>query len=260
MLNGKVALVTGSTSGIGLGIAWALARQGASLMLNGFGDKTAIDRLRQELSEACKVRVGYSPADMSQPAEIAAMVEQATKELGQVDILVNNAGIQHTAPIESFPAEKWDSIIAINLSATFHAIRAALPQMKARNWGRVINIASAHGLVASANKVAYVAAKHGVIGMTKVVALETAATGVTCNAICPGWVLTPLVQKQVDDWAARENISNDQAKLALLSEKQPSKDFVTPEQLGGVAAFLCSDAAAQIRGASFSVDGGWTAQ
>jgi 3-hydroxybutyrate dehydrogenase len=173
---------------------------------------------------------------------------------------VNNAGIQHTALIEDFPAEKWDAIIAINLSATFHAIKAALPQMKKRNWGRIINIASAHGLVASATKVAYVAAKHGVIGMTKVVALETATTGVTCNAICPGWVLTPLVQKQVDDWAARDGITNDQAKLALLSEKQPSKDFVTPDQLGGVAVFLCSEAAAQIRGASFSVDGGWTAQ
>ena len=260
MLEGKTAVITGSTSGIGLGIAWALARQGASVLLNGFGDKAAIDRLRQELSDACKVKIAYSAADMSKPAEIAGMIEQATRELGQVDILVNNAGIQHTALIEDFPPEKWDAVIAINLSATFHAIRAALPQMKKRNWGRIINIASAHGLVASASKVAYVAAKHGVVGITKVVALETATTGVTCNAICPGWVLTPLVQKQVDDWAKRETISSEQAKLALLSEKQPSKEFVTPDQLGGVAAFLCSDAAAQIRGASFSVDGGWTAQ
>ena len=260
MLKGKVAVVTGSTSGIGLGVARALGRQGADLLLNGFGDAAEIEKLRAGLATEMGVRVTYSRADMSKPAEIAGMIEQATKELGRVDILVNNAGIQHTSPIEAFPIEKWDAIIGINLSATFHAIRAALPQMKSRNWGRIINIASAHGLVASVNKVAYVAAKHGVIGLTKVVALETATTGVTCNAICPGWVLTPLVQKQVDDWAARDNISNEQAKLALLSEKQPSKDFVTPEQLGGTAVFLCSDAAAQMRGAALSVDGGWTSQ
>ncbi len=260
MLKGKVAVVTGSTSGIGLGVARALGRQGADLLLNGFGDAGEIEKLRSGLAKEMGIRVAYSRADMSKPAEIAGMIEQATKELGRVDILVNNAGIQHTSPIEAFPAEKWDAIIGINLSATFHAIRAALPQMKSRNWGRIINIASAHGLVASVNKVAYVAAKHGVVGLTKVVALETATTGVTCNAICPGWVLTPLVQKQVDDWAARDNISNEQAKLALLSEKQPSKDFVTPEQLGGTAVFLCSDAAAQIRGAWLSVDGGWTSQ
>ena len=260
MLKGKVAVVTGSTSGIGLGVARALGRQGADLLLNGFGDAAEIEKLRAGLAKEMGIRVAYSRADMSKPVEIAGMIEQATKELGRVDILVNNAGIQHTSPIEAFPAEKWDAIIGINLSATFHAIRAALPQMKSRNWGRIINIASAHGLVASVNKVAYVAAKHGVIGLTKVVALETATTGVTCNAICPGWVLTPLVQKQVDDWAARDNISNEQAKLALLSEKQPSRDFVTPEQLGGTAVFLCSDAAAQIRGASLSVDGGWTSQ
>ncbi len=260
MLKGKVAVVTGSTSGIGLGIAKALASQGADILINGFGPPDDIERLRTGLARECAVRVAYSRADMSKPDEIAGMITQATQELGRIDILINNAGIQHTAPVEDFPAEKWDAVIGINLSATFHAIRAALPQMKSRNWGRIINIASAHGLVASINKVAYVAAKHGVIGMTKVVALETANTGVTCNAICPGWVLTPLVQKQVDDWAVRDGISNDQAKLALLSEKQPSKDFVTPEQIGGLAAFLCSDAAAQMRGASLTIDGGWTAQ
>ncbi len=260
MLKGKAAVVTGSTSGIGLGIARALAQQGADLMLNGFGDKAEIDRLRASLASEHGIKVAYSAADMSKPAEIAGMIEQATKELGHVDILVNNAGIQHTALIENFPVEKWDAIIAINLSAAFHAIRVALPQMKARNWGRIINIASAHGLVASAQKVAYVAAKHGIVGMTKVVALETATTGVTCNAICPGWVLTPLVQKQVDDWAARDKISNDAAKIALLSEKQPSHQFVTPEQIGGLAVFLCSSAADQIRGTSLSIDGGWVAQ
>src|SRR5262245_60899191 len=197
---------------------------------------------------------------MSQPTAIAGMVEQATRELGRVDILVNNAGIQHTAPIDEFPVEKWDAVIAINLSAAFHAIRAALPQMKRRNWGRIINIASAHGLVASVNKVAYVAAKHGILGMTKVVALETATTGITCNAICPGWVLTPLVQKQIEDLAAREKLTPEAAKLKLLGEKQPSLEFVTPEQIGGAAVFLCSEAAAQIRGIGLPVDGAWTAQ
>jgi 3-hydroxybutyrate dehydrogenase len=260
MLKGKAAVVTGSTSGIGLGVARALAAQGAHVLLNGFGPADEIDRLRSALAAEFGVKVAYSAADMSKPAEIARMMEQAARDLGKVDILVNNAGIQHTSPVESFPVEKWDAVIAINLSAVFHAIRAALPAMKTRNWGRIINIASAHGLVASVNKVAYVAAKHGVVGITKVVALETAATGITCNAICPGWVLTPLVQKQVDDWAAREKISNEQAKLALLSEKQPSREFVTPEQIGGLAVFLCSDAAAQMRGTALSVDGGWTAQ
>jgi 3-hydroxybutyrate dehydrogenase len=260
MLKGKVAIVTGSTSGIGLGIAKALAQDGADILLNGFGDKAEIERTRADLAKTYGVKAAYSPADMSKPAEIGGMVDTATRELGRVDILVNNAGIQHTALIEDFPVEKWDQIIAINLSATFHGIRAALPQMKKRNWGRIINIASAHGLVASVQKVAYVAAKHAVVGITKVVALETATTGVTCNAICPGWVLTPLVQKQVDDWAARDKISNEKAKMALLSEKQPSHEFVTPEQLGGLAVFLCSDAAAQIRGVALPVDGGWTAQ
>jgi len=260
MLKGKSAIVTGSTSGIGLGIAQALAGQGASVMLNGFGDAAAIDKLRNELASRHKVKIGYSGADMSKPADVAGLVAQATRELGSVDILVNNAGIQHTAPVEEFPPERWDAIIAINLSSAFHATRAALPQMRSRNWGRIINVASAHGLVASAQKSAYVAAKHGLIGLTKVVALETATTGVTCNAICPGWVLTPLVQKQIDALAAQEKLSPEAAKMRLLGEKQPSQDFVTPEQLADLAVFLCSPAAAQMRGASLVMDGGWTSQ
>jgi 3-hydroxybutyrate dehydrogenase len=260
MLKGKTALVTGSTSGIGLGIARALAGSGADLVLNGFGDAAEIEKLRRGLADEFKIKAIYAPADMSKPAEIYAMVKKALAELGRIDVLVNNAGIQHVAPIQDFPIDRWDAVIAVNLSASFHAIRAALPQMLARNWGRIINIASAHGLVASVQKVAYIAAKHGLIGMTKVVALETAKTGVTCNAICPGWVLTPLVQKQVDARAAASKISLDQAKLELLSEKQPSQEFVTPEQLGALAVFLCSEGAAQVRGASLSVDGGWTAQ
>jgi 3-hydroxybutyrate dehydrogenase len=203
--------------------------------------------------------VAYSGADMSKPREVTAMIEQATAELGRVDILVNNAGIQHTAPVEEFPVERWDQIIAINLSAAFHAIRASLPQMRSRNWGRIINVASTHGLVASENKAAYVAAKHGILGLTKVVALETATTGVTCNAICPGWVLTPLVQKQIDDLAARRGLSAEAAKMELLGEKQPSREFATPEQIGALAVFLCSENAAQIRGTALPVDGGWTA-
>jgi 3-hydroxybutyrate dehydrogenase len=260
MLKGKAAVVTGSTSGIGLGIASALAAQGADLLLNGFGDPAEIEKLRKRLGTEHGVRVAYSGADMSKPAEIQAMIEQATRELGRVDVLVNNAGIQHTAPVHEFPVERWDAVIAINLSAAFHATRAALPQMLARNWGRIINIASAHGLVASVHKVAYVAAKHGILGLTKVVALETAQTGVNCNAICPGWVLTPLVQKQIDDLAAREKLAPEAAKMKLLGEKQPSLEFATPEQIGAAAAFLCSEAAAQIRGIALPVDGGWTAQ
>ena len=252
-MKGKVALVTGSTSGIGLGIARALAGAGADVVLNGFGDGAAV---QAELARRFKVRVSYDPADMTRPAEIRRMVERA----GGVDILVNNAGIQHVAPVEEFPDERWDAVLAVNLSAVFHGIKAVLPQMKQRGWGRIINIASAHGLVASANKAAYVTAKHGVVGLTKVVALETAATGITCNAICPGWVLTPLVQKQIDDLARREGIPGEEAKRRLLAEKQPSGEFATPEQIGALALFLCSDAAAQIRGASLSIDGGWTAQ
>ena len=259
-LSDKVAVVTGSTSGIGLGIARALAAKGANILLNGFGDKAAIDELVADFRSRYKVQALYSAADMSKPAEIAAMVSQAARELGGVDILVNNAGIQHVAPVEEFPVEKWDAVIAINLSAAFHAIRAALPLMKTRGWGRIINIASTHGLVASTHKAAYVAAKHAVVGLTKVVALETATSGITCNAICPGWVLTPLVQKQIADRAVRENISPDAAKMKLLGEKQPSLEFATPEEIGAAALFLCSPGAAQIRGIALPVDGGWTAQ
>jgi 3-hydroxybutyrate dehydrogenase len=259
-LKGKVALVTGSTSGIGLGIARALASAGADLMLNGFGEKTAIEALRKELAAEFKVRAGYDGADLSKPAEVRQLVAHTVSELGAVDILVNNAGIQHVAPVDEFPDDRWDAVIAINLSADFHAIKAALPQMKKRGWGRIINIASAHGLVASTNKVAYVTAKHGVVGMTKVVALETAGTAITCNAICPGWVLTPLVQKQIDDLATREKIPQADAKRRLLAEKQPSGEFVSTDQIGALALYLCSDAAAQIRGAALSIDGGWTAQ
>lgn len=260
MLNGKTALVTGSTSGIGLGIARALAEGGADILLNGFGDAAQIKKQCADFASEFGVKVAFSPADMSKPADIRAMVELATKELGRVDVLVNNAGIQHTSAIEEFPDDRWDAVIAINLSANFHAIKAALPQMRARNWGRIINIASVHGLVASVTKSAYVAAKHGVVGLTKVVALETARTGITCNAICPGWVLTPLVQKQIDDWAARDKIPVTRAKDLLLAEKQPSMEFATSEQMGALAVFLCSDVAAQIRGAAIPVDGAWTAQ
>jgi len=259
-MKGKTAIITGSTSGIGLGIAQALAAQGVDILLNGFGDATEIPRLRKTLTATHGVRVSHSKADLSKPAEVSAMIEQATTELGPVDILVNNAGIQHTALIQEFPVDRWDAIIAINLSAVFHAIRAVLPQMLRRNWGRIINIASTHGLVASTQKAAYVAAKHGVLGLTKVVALETATTGVTCNAICPGWVLTPLVQKQIDNLATKEALTPEAAKMRLLGEKQPSLEFATPEQIGALAVFLCSDAAAQIRGAALPVDGGWTAQ
>ncbi len=259
-LKNKIALVTGSTSGIGLGIARALAKEGASIMLNGFADVGAVEALKKEISGISGGKVGFSGADLSKPAEIEMLMADTRKAVGAPDILVNNAGIQHTASIEDFPADRWDAVIAINLTAAFHTTRLALKDMKARNWGRIINIASAHGLVASVQKVAYVAAKHGIIGMTKVTALETAETGVTCNAICPGWVLTPLVQKQIDALAEREKVSAAEARMRLLGEKQPSKEFVTPEQLGGLAVFLCSDAAQQIRGASVTVDGGWTVQ
>ena len=256
MLKNKTALVTGSTSGIGLGIAKALARQGANIMLNGFGD---IEGAKAEVA-ALGVKVSYHGADMSKPADIEAMMTAAEAEFGRVDILVNNAGIQHVSKVEDFPVDRWDAIIAINLSSAFHATRLALPAMQAAGWGRVINVASVHGLVASAQKSAYVAAKHGIVGFTKVVALENATSGVTCNAICPGWVLTPLVQKQVDAKAAAAGISNEDAKRQLLAEKEPSLQFTTPEELGELAVFFCSPAANNIRGVAWQMDGGWTAQ
>ena len=256
MLKGKTALVTGSTSGIGLGIAKMLAAHGANIVLNGFGD---VDSARAEFRDI-QSQLGYHPADMSKPDQIADMLAYAERTMGAVDILVNNAGIQHVANVEDFPVEKWDAIIAINLSSAFHTTRLVLPGMKARGWGRILNIASTHGLVASAAKSAYVASKHGLIGFTKAVALETATTGVTVNAICPGWVLTPLVQQQVDARAAKDGVDGDEAKRRLLADKQPSLQFTTPAQLGELAAFLCSPAADNIRGAAINVDGGWVAQ
>ena len=256
MLKGKTALVTGSTSGIGLGIARSLARQGANIVLNGFGD---VEAPKAEIA-AFGVQVGYHGADMSKPAEIEAMMRYAAETFGRVDVLVNNAGIQHVAPVEDFPVERWDAIIAINLSSAFHTTRLALPAMKKADWGRIINVASVHGLVASAQKSAYVAAKHAIVGLTKVTALENATTGVTCNAICPGWVLTPLVQKQVDAKAAAQGLSNQEAKKQLLAEKEPSLQFTTPEELGELALFFCSDAGKNVQGVAWNMDGGWAAQ
>ncbi|MGQ9724311.1 MAG: 3-hydroxybutyrate dehydrogenase [Tepidimonas sp.] len=256
MLKHKTALVTGSTSGIGLGIAKALARQGANIVLNGFGD---VEGARAEIA-ALGVEVLYHGADVSKPAQIEDMMRAAAERFGRVDVLVNNAGIQHVSPVESFPPERWDAILAINLTSAFHTIRLALPAMRAANWGRIINVASVHGLVASAQKSAYVAAKHGIVGLTKVVALETATTGVTCNAICPGWVLTPLVQKQVDAKAAALGLSNEEATRLLLGEKEPSMQFTTPEEIGELAVFFCSPAANNVRGVAWNMDGGWTAQ
>jgi len=259
-LKGKTALVTGSTSGIGLGIATELAKQGASVLMNGFGDVTAPRQQIAAANAALGGRVEYHGADMSKPAEIEAMFKFGAEQFGGIDILVNNAGIQHVSNIENFPPEKWDAIIAINLSSAFHTTRLALPYMKRKDWGRIINIASAHGLVASTGKAAYIAAKHGLVGLTKTVALETATTGITVNAICPGWVLTPLVQKQIDERAAREKIPVEQANRELLQEKEPSLRFSTPEQLGGLAVFFCTPAADNVRGVAWAHDGGWTAQ
>ncbi|MEL5260302.1 3-hydroxybutyrate dehydrogenase [Serratia nevei] len=254
-VQGKTALVTGSTSGIGLGIASVLAAAGARVILNGFGDVAQAQAQVAQLGAA----PGYHGADLGDAAQIADMMQYVESEFGGVDILVNNAGIQHVAPLDQFPVEKWNAILAINLSAVFHTCRLALPGMRERNWGRIINVASVHGLVASKDKSAYVAAKHGVVGLTKTLALETARTPVTCNAICPGWVLTPLVQQQIDKRIAA-GTDPQRARDELLAEKQPSQEFVTPEQLGELALFLCSDAAAQVRGAAWNMDGGWLAQ
>lgn len=260
MLKGRVAVVTGSTSGIGLGIANRVAAQGADVVLNGFGEKGAIEELRSGMERQYGVRVRYSPADLSTSEGATSLISFAEKEMGRIDLLVNNAGIQYVAPIENFPPDRWDAVIAINLSSAFHTIRSSLPGMKARGWGRIVNIASAHGLVASPEKVAYVAAKHGLVGLTKVVALETAETGITCNAICPGWVLTPLVQKQIDQRAETNGMTIGQAERDLLQEKQPTCRFTTPEQLGDLVVFLCSPGGDNLTGTSLPVDGGWTAR
>jgi len=259
MLKGKTALVTGSTSGIGLGIATRLAKDGANIVLNGFGDAAEIEALRKKLAAQCKVEVVYDGADMLKPETIAAMLRKAIERFGAVDVLVNNAGIQHVAPVDEFPVDKWDAIIAINLSSAFHATRAALPAMKRKRWGRVVNIASAHALVASPFKSAYVAAKHGIAGFTKTLALEVAQQGITANAICPGYVRTPLVEKQIPDTAKARGISEEAVVRDVLLAAQPTKQFVKVEEVADLAAFLCSDSAASITGAILSIDGGWTA-
>ena len=260
MTQRKNAIVTGSTSGIGLGIATALAKNGMNVMLNGFGDTLVIEQIRKNLSDTYGVQVVYSAADMSCPQAIAMMMDEAVDTFGQIDVVVNNAGIQHVAPVDEFPAEKWDAIMAINLSSAFHTTKLALPGMKARGWGRIINLASAHGLVASPYKSAYVAAKHGLVGFTKTVALETAEQGITVNAICPGYVLTPLVEKQIPDTAKARGITEDEVKRDVLLKAQPTKKFVTVEQLGEMVVFLSGDAAASMTGTALPVDGGWTAQ
>jgi 3-hydroxybutyrate dehydrogenase len=259
MLKGKTALVTGSTSGIGLGIAQALAAQGANIVFNGFGEAAAIDRIQREVAAAHGVSTGYHGADMSKPAEIRAMMAFAAERFGAVDILVNNAGIQHVAPVEEFPDEMWDRILAVNLSAAFHAIQACLPGMRRRGWGRIVNIASVHGLIASPFKAAYVAAKHGLVGLTKTVALETARDGITCNAICPGYVLTPLVDRQVDDQARAHGMPRNEVVERVMLERQPTRRFVTVEEVAEFCGFLCGDAAASTTGGAHVIDGGWTA-
>ena len=260
MLKGKSALVTGSTSGIGWGIARALAAQGCHIMLNGFGDLQEIERNRSQLVADFGVTAAYCQADLARPEEIATLVQETAQQLGSIDILVNNAGIQYTAPVEAFPPERWDAIIAINLSSAFHTIHHALPLMRQNGWGRIINTASVHGLVASVNKAAYVTAKHGLVGLTKVVALETAGTGITCNALCPGWVRTDLVEPQIVARAQALGVDIEAGGRDMLAEKQPSRQFVTVEQLGALVVFLCSPAANQMTGVALPVDGGWTAQ
>ena len=259
MLKGKNAVVTGSTSGIGLGIAEGFAKEGINLVLNGFGNAAEIEKIRAGLASRFGVKVLYDGADMSKPAEIEAMMKKAASELGGVDILVNNAGIQHVAPVEEFPLAKWDAIIAINLSSAFHTTRMCVPYMKSKKWGRIINVASAHALVASPFKSAYVASKHGILGFTKTIALEVAEVGITVNAICPGYVLTPLVESQIPDTAKARGITEEQVKRDVLLAAQPTKQFVTVEQVAGTAVFLCSDSAASITGTNISVEGGWTA-
>ena len=257
-LEGKVSLVTGSTSGIGLGIARALAEAGSAIILNGFGDSTAIRETQDELASDFGTTVAYSGADMSQPAAIVEMIETALQDLGAVDILINNAGIQHVAPVHEFPVAKWDAIIAINLSAAFHTTRLALPGMLGKRWGRIINIASAHGLVGSPFKSAYVAAKHGILGLTKVTALEAAEQGVTCNAVCPGYVYTPLIEAQIEGQAKAHGIGREQVIRDVLLAQQPNKRFATAEEVGSLCAFLASDSASSITGAAIAIDGGWT--
>jgi 3-hydroxybutyrate dehydrogenase len=260
MIRGKSVVVTGSTSGIGLAVARAFAAEGANVTLNGFGDPTAIEQQRRDIEETFGVTAAYSGADVTKPVEIADMISEAEKTFGAIDVLVNNAGIQFVANVEDFPVDKWDAVLATNLSAVFHTCRCAVPGMKRRGWGRMINIASAHGLVASPGKAAYVAAKHGVVGLTKVVAIETADCGITCNAICPGWVMTPLVAQQVEARANATGQSFDEAKQQFVAEKQPMARYTRPEDIGALAVFLSGDAAATITGASYSIDGGWTAQ
>lgn len=258
MIKGKAAVITGSTSGIGLGIAAKLAAAGASIMLNGFSDAATIENIKRDLAKS-GVKVDYHGADVTKPDQVSDLITTAQKQFGRVDILVNNAGIQHVSPIDLFPLDRWQAVLDTNLSSVFYGIRAVLPVMRQQKSGRIINIASVHGLVASVNKSAYVAAKHGTVGLTKVTALETAGSGITCNAICPGWVHTPLVQKQIDAIATKEAVNNDEATIKLLSEKQPSKQFVNIEQIGDLVLFLASDAAAQVTGAAWTIDGGWTA-